>query len=291
MNANFKTTNNHKFSIEVVDHLPDIGTMSDIIADIEDGVALEELSTRDELLSTVVSAVNRMFKEVAVNAVMLSGDVIRSLCSGVTYAKIYASKDGDSVTLNGGIAERKVKVGTIDKTPIFENRPDYVQYTDVIRAFNAYNKQLKKEGYKEGYTLKGGINARQFDLLTVFCHNLSGKLSDKDVRTLEKLGETFATFAESSNTKRLESVQFFYDLFNSHTGKNLKAIGFIVNELKNDKRLATFDSQHYISTVPGEYTLLSVLISHYINTGKKVLEKSKAKKVVDVTANNATVSN
>ena len=286
MKTTFKTTNNSTFEVEVFDHIPAPEDVRDIIETIEECVSAEELSSRNDMLSTMVSTVNRMFKECACNYAMLSGDVLRTLCNGVSYAKIYITKDGDSVILNPGIAERKVKVGTVDKTPIFETRPDYIQYTDVVRAYNAYNKQLKKEGYKEGYTLKGGINARQFDLLTVLCHNLAGKLTEKDTRTLERLGETFANFASDSNAKRLEAVQFFYDLFNSHTGDNYKAIGFIVKELKNDKRLATFDSQHYINTIPGEYTLLSVLISHYINTGKKVLEKSKAKNISDVGANN-----
>lgn len=287
MKANFKTTNKEVFTIEVNDHLPAPTAMADIISTIEDCVSAEELSARDDMLSTMVSTANKMFKECACNYAMMSDDVLRTLCNGVTYAKIYTTKDGDTITLNAGIAERKVKTGVVDKTPIYANRPDYVQYTDVIRALNSYNKELKKAGYKEGYTLKGGVNARQFDLLTVFTHNLSGKLSEKDMRIIERLGETFANFASDSNTKRLQGVQFFYDLFNAHTGDNYKAIGFVVNELKNDKRLATFDSQHYISTVPGEYTLLSVLISHYINTGKKVLEKTKAKSIADVSANNA----
>lgn len=287
MKATFKTTNKEEFVIEVINHLPAPADMAEIILTIEECVSAEELSSRDDMFSAMVSTVNRMFKDCACNYAMMSDDVLRTLCNGVSYAKIYTTKDGDTVTLNAGIAERKVKTGVVDKTPIFAHRPDYVQYTDVIRAFNSYNKELKKAGYKDGYTLKGAINARQFDLLTVFSHNLSGKLSDKDLRTMEKLGDTFASFASDSNTKRLQSVQFFYDLFNAHTGKNHKAIGFVVNELKNDKRLATFDSQHYISTIPGEYTLLSVLISHYINTDKKVLEKSKAKSLGDVSANNA----
>lgn len=290
MKTTFKTTNKEAFTIEVTEHLPTPTAMADIIATIEECVSAEELSARDDMLSAMVSTVNRMFKDCACNYAMLSDDVLRTLCDGVSYAKIYITKDGDSATLNAGIAERKVKTGMVDKTPIYAHRPDYVQYTDVVRAFNSYSKELKKAGYKDGYTLKGAINARQFDLLTVFTHNLSGKLTDKDMRTLEKLGETFTNFASDSNTKRLQSVQFFYDLFNAHTGKTHKAIGFVVNELKNDKRLATFDSQHYISTVPGEYTLLSVLISHYINTDKKVLEKSKAKSLGDVSANNAVTA-
>ena len=283
MKATFTTTTAHKFTIEVNDYIP--SDYAPIISDIEDGINQEALEKREELLSLVISTVNKMFKDIATNSVMLSEDVLRRLCNGVCYGKLSVSKDGNTTVINGGFAQKKVMTGKVDKVPVYEIRRDFVQYTDVVRALNAYNKQLKKEGFKEGYTLKGGINAPQFNLLTVFSHNLAGKISDKDMKIIEKSGATFAPFASDSNTKRLEAVQFFYDIFNAHTGNNYKAIGFVVKELKNDKRLATFDSQHYISTVPGEYTLLSVLISHYVNTGlkKEVLEKSKAKDISSIT--------
>lgn len=280
MKATFTTTTAHKFTVEVVDAIPN--SYNDIIASVEDGINQESPEKRDELLSLVISTVNKMFKDIATNSVMLSDDVLHRLCNGVCYGKLSVSKDGNTTTINGGLSQRKVMTGKIDKIPVYEIRNDFIQYTDVVRALNAYNKQLKKEGFKEGYTLKGGINAPQFNLLTVFSHNLAGKISDKDMKIIEKSGATFAPFASDSNTKRLEAVQFFYDIFNAHTGNNYKAIGFVVKELKNDKRLATFDSQHYISTVPGEYTLLSVLISHYVNTGKKALEKSKAKDIATI---------
>lgn len=280
MKTTFTTTTAHKFTIEVNAHVP--ASYADIISAIENGINQEVPEKRDELRTFAISAVNKMFKDVATNYVMLSDDVLKTLCNGVSYGKLTATKDGDTVTINGDLSMRRVSVGKVDKSPVYENRLDYIQYTDVVRALNAYNKQLKKEGFKDGYTLKRGINASQFNLLTVFSHNLAGKISDKDMRIIEKSGEAFAPFASDSNTKRLEAVQFFYDIFNAHTGNNYKAIGFVVKELRNDKRLATFDSQHYISTIPGEYTLLSVLISHYLNTGKKALEKSKAKDIATI---------
>ena len=280
----FQTTNNHTFELSIPAFVLSAEQADALKSAIMAGIEQEEPTARKDLLTAVVSAVNREFKTMATMSAMLSDDVLSTLCNGLQFGKLSLSREGDSVIINYDVAMRSVCVGKVDKTPVYENRPDFVQYADVMRMFSAYNKQLKKEGYKEGYTLKGAISAQQFNLLTVFCHNLSGKLTDKDRERLEKLGENFASFASDSNTKRLECVQFFYNLFNAHTGNDYKAIGFVVNELKNDKRLATFDSQHYISTVPGEYTLLSVLISHYVNTGRKVLEKSKARAIGTVKA-------
>lgn len=277
----FKTTNNHSFELSIPAYLLSVEQATALKSAIADGVALEEPTARRELLSAVLSEINKEFKSMATMHALLSDDIIATLCNEVNFGKLSLTKEGDSVIVNYGIAMRSVCVGKVDKTPVYENRPDFVQYSDVMRMYNAYNKQLKKEGYKDGYTLRGAISAQQFNLLTVFVHNLSGTLSDKDRERLEKLGENFKMFASDSNTKRLDCVQFFYNLFNAHTGHDYKAIGFVVNELKNDKRLATFDSQHYISTVPGEYTLLSVLISHYVNAGRnaKVLHKSRAKAI------------
>lgn len=280
----FTTTTNHSFEISVPNFQLSTEQVQELKTAIYAGIEQEEPTERKNLLSAIVAYVNKEFKDMASFIVMRSDDVLKNSCLEVNYGKLTVCRDGDSVVVNYDLAMHKVKVGKVDKTPIYENRPDFVQYTDVVKIHNLYNSTLKKDGYKDGYALKGGISAHQFNLLTILTHNLAGRLTEKDIEKLEKMGEEFACFAGTSNTQRLKAVQFWYDLFNARTGKNHKAIGFIVEELKNDKRLATFDSHHYIDTVVGEYTLLSVLISHYINTGRSVIKNSKAKNISGVMA-------
>lgn len=279
----FRTTNNHDFKIIVPAHVLTAEQGTALCGSILANVAMEEPDNRRSLLSAVVSAVNADFKARACAHVMLSDDVLKSLLSGVTFGKLSVSKDGDSLTVNYGTAQKSVPTGKVDKVTTYANRPDYVQYSDVVRYHRQYNAKLKKEGYTDGYTMRGTVSAQQFNLLTVFAHNLARRLSDRDRAILDRMGDNFGNFAGESNTKRLSAVQFFYDLFNAKTGNDYKALGYVVHSLTADKRLSTFDSVHYVDTVPGEYTLLSVLISHYINTGVEILNKSKAKKLTNVT--------
>ena len=279
----FTATNNHSFELTVPGHILTAEQGTALCGAILSNVAMEEPDKRRSLLSTVVSAVNADFKAQACAHVMLSDDVLKSLLSGVTFGKLSISKDGDSLTVNYGVAQKSVPNGKVDKTTVYVNRPDYIQYADVVRYHRAYNAKLKKEGYADGYTMNGTISAQQFNLLTVFAHNLARRLSNHDRTILDRMGDNFSNFAGESNTKRLSAVQFFYDLFNAKTGNDYKALGYVVHSLTADKRLSTFDSVHYVDTVPGEYTLLSVLISHYINTGVEILNKSKAKKLSGVT--------
>ena len=279
----FRTTTNHDFEITVPGHILTAEQGTALCGSILSAVAMEEPENRRSLLSTVVSAVNADFKAQACAHVMLSDDMLKTLLSGVTFGKLSVGKEGDSLTVNYGTAQKYVPNGKVDKTTVYAIRPDYVQYSDVVRFHHKYNAQLKKEGYADGYTMKGTISARQFNLLTVFAHNLARRLTDRDRAILDRMGDNFSNFAGESNSKRLSAVQFFYDLFNARTGNSYKALGYIVHSLTADKRLSTFDSVHYVDTVPGEYTLLSVLISHYINTGVEILNKSKAKKLSGVT--------
>ena len=279
----FTTTNNHAFEITVPAHILTAEQGTALCGAIMSNVAMEEPENRRSLLSAIVSAVNADFKAKACAHVMLSDDVLVTLLNGVTFGKLSVTKDGDSLTVNYGVAQKSVPNGKVDKVTVYVNRPDYVQYSDVVRYHRAYNAKLKKEGYADGYTMKGTISAQQFNLLTVFAHNLARRLSDHDRAILDRMGDNFSNFAGESNTKRLAAVQFFYDLFNARTGHDYKAIGDVVHSLTADKRLATFDSVHYVDTVAGEYTLLSVLISHYINTNMEILNKSKAKSLSNVT--------
>lgn len=283
----FHTSNNHDFEITIPAHTLTAEQGTALCTSILSNVAMEEPDNRRSLLSAVVSAVNADFKAQACAHVMLSDDVLKSLLSGVTFGKLSVSKDGDGLTVNYGTAQKSIPNGKVDKTTVYAVRPDYVQYSDVVRYNHKYNAQLKKEGFPNGYTMKGTISAQQFNLLTVFAHNLARRLSDHDRAILDRMGDNFSNFAGESNTKRLSAVQFFYDLFNAKTGNDYKALGYVVHSLTADKRLSTFDSVHYVDTVPGEYTLLSVLISHYINTGVEILNKSKAKKLANVTKGTA----
>lgn len=280
MNKQFTTTNNaHNFSVTVNTARPGAEEWHTIIDAIENGVKHEPLASREDFTAFVVGEVNAMIKTLAIEAVMFSADVLSVLCGGVTYGKITLEKDGDAITLNGGTSGRYIAAGKVDKETLYDFRPDYILYSDVAKAFKRYTREKKKAGDKTAYTLAGDIPFEYSKMLTVFAHNLSDRLSAEDVAKVEKAGKKFAAFAATSTAKRLEAVQAFYALFNSRTGAEHKAIEFIVKSLRKDKRLATFDSMHYTDTVPGECAVLDVLIMHYVNTGKAVHNKSRAKSI------------
>lgn len=281
----FTTSTNYSFEITIPAHVLTAEQGFILCTAVNLGVAQEDPDKRNAFRSTVVSALNAEFKSQACAHAMLSDDVILSILSGLKYGKLYISKDGDTVVVNYGTAEKMVQDGkNADGSKRMVNRPDWLQFIDVVRFHKRYNAKLKKEGHADGYTMKGNVDPKQFNLLTVFGHNLAGRVSDYDRTLLSQMGDDFAVFAEKSNGKTLKAVAFWYALFNTRTGKNYQPIDFIAKALRKDKRLATFDSIHYTDTVPGEYMLLSVLMSHYINTGVKVIENSKSKKLSGVTA-------
>lgn len=284
MKKSFITTTNHKFEIDVVNSTLTAEQAQALIDSIETNLAMEVPENKQTLLATVVSSVNASFKAIACHNTMLSTDVLGKLALGVHYGKLYVARENDVVTINYDVAQRVEKVKKVDNNWVYATRFDYVKYTDVMRAYRAYNAELKKSGFKDGYALQGGLSPEQNMLAIVAVHNFVGKLSEKDIARIEKMGSLFNSFTKTSKTGRLEILEYFYALFNEKTVQTLKPIGFIVDKMAQDKLLATFDSMHYTDTVPSEQAFIDVVLMHYINTGlaTSVIEKNRGKKLSDV---------
>ena len=272
------TTSNEDFTLDltIASAVYDGEIASDLVAKIEDFVANEEKEHREELQKDIVTWCNNAFRSHAVLSVVYSDDMMRDLANGVICSRITV---GEGNALNVGTSEKAV-TWKDEKTgkKVTEYRPDWIQYSEVVRKVKDLEAEAKKDGYKDfKIILSSDLNPRQEQLLTVTMHNYCGEISDKDRRRISGMGEDFTTMLATSATKRLEALTFWYELFNSHTGKDLKPIGKIVKLILQDKRLATFDSVHYRNTIAREDVMLSVLLSHYNNSGKRVADNSRSK--------------
>lgn len=273
----FTTSNElHSIDLTIASAIYDGEKATDLISKIEDFVANEEKEHREELQKDVIAWCNTSFRSLAVLSVVYSSDVLRDLANGVICSRITV---GEGNTMNIGTSEKAVtwkdeKSGK----KVTEYRPDWIQYSEVVRKCKDLEAEAKKEGYKDfKVVLSGDLNPRQEQLLTITMHNYCGEISEKDRRRIANMGEDFSTMLATSTTKRIEALTYWYELFNGHTGKDLKPIGKIVKLILQDKRLATFDSVHYRNTIAREDVMLSVLLSHYNNSGKKVVDNSRSK--------------
>ena len=236
----------------------------------------------------IVNAVNKALYNNAIDSIINSPNIFVEMFKQVTYGKFTLKADNESgrgyLLNNTNIVSKVVNLGKNEKgEKISESRPAFITYQEVVKRYD-YLVKLEKRQAKENnrkavvLPLNHNFSVNQFNLVSVFISNILGnELNATQKARLEKLGDDFKRFTATSNNAKLEQLQYFYDIFNNHTGENVKAIAPIIKNLY--KELTTFSSKFYIDSVENEVFVISAIFNHYINSNKVIAEKYKAQKV------------
>ena len=237
---------------------------------------------------SIVNAINKAMYNNAVDSIINSPNIFVEMFKQVTYGKFTLKADNESgrgyLLGDTNIVSKIVNLGKNSKgEKITESRPAFITYQEVVKRYD-YLVKLEKRQAKENNVkpvilpLNHNFSVNQLNLVSVFISNILGnELSTTQKARLEKLGDDFKRFADISNNAKLEQLKYFYDIFNKHTGKDIKPISIVIKNLY--KELTTFSSKFYIDSVESEVFVISAIFNHYINSNKVIAEKYKAKKV------------
>lgn len=230
----------------------------------------------------LLSSINKAMFDNAVDTVVTSDNIFKTLLTQVSFGKYSISKASSATTYtlsNVDVVYKKVDTGKKDKdnNKVFDFRKDFVTYADVVKRYNTLVKKAKKDN-RTLAPLNGDLSNQQKRLVAIFIHNIMGKeLTDVDKARIEKLGENFKRFADNSNKAKLEQLTFFYNVFNNKTGATVKPISKVIDNIV--KEINRFSSKFYIESVENEVTTISIIFNHYINSEVAILEKYKATKL------------
>ena len=220
----------------------------------------------------IVNEVNKCMKNIAVESVVYSGNVFVAMAERVTYGAYSLGKEEDGVTYtlgNTNIVSKKVDVFSKKEGKfVQEARPAFVTYSDVVKFVKAYNKLAKAEG-RTALLIDGNFTDEEMRKLRYFIKSANGTLSEAEVDTLkyraehDKSYEAFLMDKNSSDGKKAR-VQVFYDIFNRHTGKAVKAIQFVENDVL--KECTTFNSMYKIDKNGNEVAYITALFNNWLNS-------------------------
>ena len=232
-----------------------------------------------ELGAELVSIVNSMLKAVAVENVVFSANIWEAMGEHVTYGAytIKAGENGNGYALGSVSAVSRIvkyKDNGEEKT---EARPAFVSYADCVKFVKAYNKEAKK-AEKHTIALPHDIasDADAMRKIRYFIRSVNGTMTAEDTETCRVRGGDYVVFTEKNNADgRKHKAQAIYNIFNAITGKDVSAIGRIVNDVCLECNSAK--SMYKVNTTGNETAYISALYNHYVNSDVIAIDKHKAK--------------
>lgn len=250
-------------------------------------VALENIidsfpaSNQAEFGKTLVSMVNKAMRENAVADVVNSDNIFCALAERVTYGA-YTIKPGENGTgyALGNVSAVDKEVSVFSKSEnktVKERRKAFVTYADCVKYVKALNRENKKNGL-DLFAMSGDFTASEMRKIRYFILCANGRLSDKDKENLVNRGEEYACFLEEkdSNNGKKARVQVFYDIFNRHTGKAVKAIAPVENNVV--KECTSYNSMYKLDKDSNETAYISALFNEWLNSEMVTATSYKAKK-------------
>jgi hypothetical protein len=228
----------------------------------------------------IINMVNSAMKNNAVSGVVYSDDIFRALAERVTYGAytIKAMETGTGYELNSvSMVDKEVSVfsKTENKT-VKERRKAFVTYADCVKFVKALNRENKKNGI-DAFAMSGDFTASEMRKIRYFIPCVNGRLSDDDRAKLAERGTEYACFLADrfSNDGRKARVQTFYDIFNRHTGKAVKAIARVENNVVDECK--SYNSMYKLDKDGSEFAYISALFNEWLNSELATATSYKAK--------------
>lgn len=229
--------------------------------------------------SALVSLVNDSMRAIAIESVVNSGNIWTAMLEKVTYGaySIKAGENGNGYALDSVTTVSRVVKYKVDGQEVTENRPAFVSYADCVKYMRAYNKQAKKDGRTQ-LALPHDINADADSMRMVryFIRSVNGTMSTEDAESCRVRGGAYAVWNERNNADgRKHKAQAIYDIFNNITGREVQAIGRVVNDVMTECNSAK--SMFKVATTGGEVAYITALWNQYINSDIVAIDRHKAK--------------
>jgi hypothetical protein len=235
------------------------------IENIVDGFPAEVQAEHGRVL---ISAINSAMKNNAVRDVVNSADIFVAMAERVTFGK-YTIKPGENGTGyalgSSTTADKEVKVyNTTAKKSEKVRRPAFVTYDDCTRYAKALNRERKKAN-ADLFILPGDFSASEMRKLRYFIRSAENRLSEKDVENLSARGAEYAPFsAGMSNEAKKSRVSVFYDIFNARTGKAVKPVHHVENNVV--KECTSYNSMYKLDASANESKYISALFNEWLNS-------------------------
>lgn len=232
-----------------------------------------------ELGAELVAMVNKMFKTNAIKNAVYSNNVWVAMGEKITYGKytIVSGENGRGYALNSvSVVTRSVKY-KVDGVETVENRPAFVTYADCVKYVKAYNKEAKK-AEKHCIALPHDINADADAMRMVrYCiRSINGTMDNADVEACRVRGGKYLVWLEKNNADgRKHKAQAIYDIFNAITGKEVVAIGRVINDVCLECN--TSKSMYKVNTTGNEIAYITAFYNQYINSELVAIDRHKAK--------------
>jgi hypothetical protein len=229
--------------------------------------------------SALVSLVNDTMRAIAIESVVNSGNIWNAMLEKVTYGaySIKAGESGNGYALDSTTSVSRVVKYKVDGQEVAENRPAFVSYADCVKYMRAYNKLAKKEERTQ-IALPHDIakDADAMRMVRYFIRSVNGIMTAEDADACRVRGGAYAVWNERNNADgRKHKAQAIYNLFNAITGRNVQAIGRVVNDVMQECNSAK--SMFKVATTGGEVAYITALFNQYINSDVVAVDKHKAK--------------
>ena len=234
-----------------------------------------------ELGKALVNTVNKAMKNNAIFDVVYAENIFVALANRVTYGA-YTIKPGDNGTgyVLGSVSMVDKEVSVFNKAEnktVKERRKAFVTYADCVKFVKVLNRENKKND-AELFAMAGDFTASEMRKIRYFILCANGRLSNKDKENLVARGEEYACFLEDkdSNNGKKARVQIFYDIFNKHTEKSVKAIAPVENNVV--KECTSYNSMYKLDKDSNETAYINALFNEWLNSEMVTATSYKAKK-------------
>lgn len=266
-----------KHEINVALSIP-CATLSATLESIIDTFPAE---SQAELGKALVNSVNKCMKTNAIIDVVYTENIFVALAKRVTYGA-YTIKPGENGTgyALGNVSAVDKEVSVFNKAEnktVKERRKAFVTYADCAKYVKTINRENKKNGANL-FVMAGDFTASEMRKIRYFILCANGRLSDKDKENLVARGEEYAVFLEDkdSNNGKKARVQVFYDVFNKHTGKAIKAVAPIESNVV--KECTSYNSMYKLDKDSNETAYISAFFNEWLNSEMVTATSYKAKK-------------
>ncbi len=218
---------------------------------------------------TLLALVNKAMKHNAVSSVVYAENLFAALANRVTYGK-YTIKPGENGTGyalgNTSTVDKEVKIfNAKEKKTEKVRRVAFVTYADCVQFVKALNTENKKNNAPL-FSMPGDFTPAEMRKIRYFIKCANGRLDEKDRENLIARGEEYSAFLEdkdSANGKKAR-VQIFYDIFNRHTGRNIRGIHHVENNVV--KAMTSYDTMYKVDKDSAETAYISALFNEWLNS-------------------------
>ena len=229
--------------------------------------------------SALVSLVNDCMKTIAIESVVYSGNIWKTMFNKVTYGaySIKAGENGNGYALDSVTTVSRIVKYKVNGEEVTENRPAFVTYADCVKYMRAYNKSAKKEERMQiALPHDIGADADAMRHIRYFIRSVNGIMSEDDAEACNVRGGDYAVWNERNNADgRKHKAQIIYNIFNAITGEEVQAIGRVVNDVCQECNSAK--SMYKVATTGSEVAYITALFNQYINSNVAAVDKHKSK--------------